>query len=258
MPSPFPGMDPYLEDPALWQDVHQGLITYIRDVLQPDIRPRYHARIGERLYVVQTGRSIYPDVTIVQRPRKEPSVGAAVLAPDTPIRVSLPPDEVRQVYVEIVDLARGEEVVTIIEVLSPANKTPGKDNDQYRRKQEDVLASPANLVEIDLLRGGIHTIAVLADYMILLEPWHYAVSISRAQKRHEAELYPINLRQRLPRIGIPLLPPDPDVTLDLQAVFERCYENGAYGDLVNYKRPPKLPLDAEDAEWAAALLKEKA
>ncbi|OQY98690.1 MAG: hypothetical protein B6D41_02180, partial [Chloroflexi bacterium UTCFX4] len=81
-----------------------------------------------------------------------------------------------------------------------------------------------------------------------------AVSISRAEKRHEAELYPINLRQRLPRIGIPLLSPDPDVTLDLQAVFERCYENGAYGDLVNYKRPPKLPLDAEDVEWAATLL----
>lgn len=80
MSSPFPGMDPYLEDPALWQDVHQGLITYIRDELQPDIRPRYHARIGERLYVVQTGRNIYPDVTIAQRPRKEPSVGAAVLA----------------------------------------------------------------------------------------------------------------------------------------------------------------------------------
>lgn len=255
MPSPFPGMDPYLEDPALWQDVHQGLITYIRDELQPDIRPRYHARIGERLYVVQTGRNIYPDVTVVQRPPRELRDGVAMLAPDAPVRVKLPPDEVRQIYVEIVDLARGDEVVTMIEVLSPLNKTPGKDNAQYRSKQQDVLASPANLVEIDLLRGGIHTIAVPADYMILLEPWHYAVGISRAAQRNEAEFYPINLRQRLPRIGIPLLPPDPDVTLDLQAVFERCYENGAYEDLVNYKRPPKFPLDAEDTDWAAALLK---
>ncbi len=258
MPSPFPGMDPYLEDPASWQDFHQRLITYIADALQPEVRPRYHARIGERLYVVQAGRGIYPDVFLIQRPRGGGiSAGAAVLAPDTPVRVSLPPDEVRQVFVEIVDLARGDQVVTIIEVLSPANKTPGKDNDQYRRKQQDVLASPANLVEIDLLREGLHTIAMPADYMILLEPWHYAVSISRAAKREEGEVYPISLRQRLPRIGIPLTAPDPDALLDLQAVFERCYDNGAYGDLVDYSRPPKFPLGENDAAWMDELLKEK-
>lgn len=257
MPSPFPGMDPYLEDPGLWQDFHQRLITYIADALQPEIRPRYHARIGERLYVVQAGRGIYPDVFLVQRARVPVGGGTAVLAPDAPVILSLPSEEVRQVFVEIIDLAQGGKVVTVIEVLSPANKTPGKDQEQYRRKQQDVLASPANLVEIDLLHEGLHTVAVPADYLMALQPWRYIVSISRAARREQAEVYPISLRQRLPRIGVPLAAPDPDAVLDLQAVFERCYENGAYADLIDYTRPPQASLASDDASWVDSLLREK-
>jgi hypothetical protein len=95
------------------------------------------------------------------------------------------------------------------------------------------------------------------DYLILLQPWHYLVSLSRAAQRDQMAVYPIPLRQRLPHILVPLAEPDPDVTLDLQAVFERCYDNGAYADLIDYARPPQVPLDPDDAAWAETLLREK-
>lgn len=260
MPSPFPGMDPYLEDPAIWPDFHLRLITYIADALQPEIRPRYHAHIGERLYVVRPPRSIYPDAFITRRkPARVPAGHAseATLEPDTPVLIPLPPEEIREVYIEIIDVAHDGQVVTVIEVLSPANKTPGEDHERYHRKQEEVLSSETNLVEIDLLRAGEHTIAVPAHYLIPHQPWRYLVSIIRAGQRDQAEVYPITLRQRLPRIAIPLAEPDPDTVLDLQAVFEQCYENAAYADIIDYTADPQVPLTPEDAGWAGELLREK-
>lgn len=260
MPSPFPGMDPYLEHPAIWPDLHQSLITYSRDALQPMLRPRYHARIGERLYVIPPYRAIYPDVTVVQRrPAPEPvsAPGTAVLTSDTPVVLTVPPQEIREPFVEILDLAGGGRVVTVIEVLSPANKTPGEGHELYRRKQKEVLTSDTHLVEIDLLRQGEHTLAVPWHALELYRPWHYLVSVSRAGQRDQFEVYFLTVRQRLPRVAIPLKAPDPDVVLDLQAVFERCYEHGAYADLVDYSADPQPPLSPEDAAWAAELLREK-
>lgn len=260
MPSPFPGMDPYLEDPAIWSNLHQRLITYTADALQPRIRPRYHAHIGERVYVVHPPRSVYPDVFVTKRqPAHVPAGHApeAALEPDAPVIIPLPSEEIREVFIEIIDVAHGGRVVTVIEVLSPANKTPGKDHEQYRRKQEEVLSSEASLVEIDLLRAGQHTVAVPAHYLIPYQPWCYLVSIIRAGRQDQAEAYPITLQQRLPRIVIPLAEPDPDTVLDLQAVFDQCYENAAYADLIDYTADPKVPLAPEDAAWANRLLQEK-
>jgi hypothetical protein len=221
MPSPFPGMDPYLEDPAIWPSLHQSLITYTRDALQSDIRPRYNATIGERVYVVP-----------VQR------------------------DLVREPYVEIIDLTQGGQVVTVIEVVSPSNKVKGVGCEQYQRKQREVWFSHTHLVEIDLLRSGMPT--VMANWEVLYETqrWTYIASVHRATAQEQVEVDLMQLRERLPRIAIPLTAPDLDAVLDLQAVFERCYENGAYTDRINYTRPPKPPLPADDAAWAEALLRE--
>ena len=260
MPSPFPGMDPYLENRAIWPDLHQRLITYSADALQPLLRPRYHARIGERLYVIPPYRAIYPDVTVVQRrpvPEPAPAAGTAVLTPDAPLVVTVPPEEIREPFVEILDLAGGGRVVTVIEVLSPANKTPGEGHELYRRKQKEVLASDTHLVEIDLLRQGEHTLAVPRHALDPHRPWHYGISISRAGQRERFEVYLLTIRQRLPRIAIPLQAPDPDVALDLQAVFERCYEHGAYPDLIDYGADPEVPVPPEDAAWADELLRQK-
>lgn len=267
MPGPFPGMDPYLEDPARWPDVHQSLITYIRDALQPHLRPRYLARIGERIYILAPPQALYPDVVLIRRPAvREAETPYAVaeakvtteaeeVPADEPVIVTLPPTEHREPFVEIVHA--GGEVVTAIEVLSPANKNPGEGHRLYCRKQQEILDTPVHLVEIDLLSTGLHTVAVPEETRAGLRPHRYLVCVRRGPERHHFELYPIPLANRLPRIRVPLKEPDPDVVLDLQMVFERCYDNGGYADLVDYRKPPAAPLSSEEAAWVDGLLRGK-
>ncbi len=271
MPSPFPGMDPYLEEPARWPDLHHRLITYISNALQPQVRPRYHARIGERIYILQPPRALYPDVLLVRRPVREPApVGVygrtqttetAVIAEEEeesqlPVVFTLPPVEHREPFIEIVHAA-GEEVVTVIEVLSPANKTAGKGRRLYHRKQQEILNSAAHLVEIDLLAEGLHTVALPEDGLASLPPHRYLISVNRATDKYRFELYPIPLRRRLPHINVPLREPDPDAVVDLQAVFTQCYDDGGYADFVDYRRPPQVTLSSEEAAWVNGLLRGK-
>jgi len=264
MPGPFPGMDPYLEDPAHWPDVHQSLITYIRDELQPYLRPRYHARIGERVYILEHPHLFYPDVTIIRQPLtvREPAPVYAATAEaetevvDLPVLVTLPPVEHREPYLEIVHAAGGE-VVTVIEVLSPANKAPGEGHRLYRSKQQELLDTPIHLVEIDLLSSGLHTVALAEEGRAELPPHRYLICVRRGPERRRFEVYPIPLSRRLPRMRIPLKEPDPDVVLDVQAVLDRCYDNGGYADLIDYRRPPSAPLSPEEAAWVDGLLRGK-
>ena len=269
MPSPFPGMDPYLEDPARWPDVHQRLITYIADALQPQVRPRYHARMGERVYILQPPRSLYPDIVLTGRPVREVSPAAvATYAPEVavveeeieeiemPVILTLLPVEHREPFVEIVHAA-GDEVVTVIEALSPANKTRGKGHRLYRRKQQEILGSPAHLVEIDLLAEGLLTVAISEEGWQSLPPHRYLVSVNRAPDEYSFEVYPIPLQRRLPRFRVPLREPDPDVNLDLQAVFTRCYDNGGYADFVDYRQPPPVTLSPEEEAWVDSLIEGK-
>lgn len=265
MPSPFPGMDPWLEDPARWPGVHQALITYLRDEMQPRLRPRYAATIGERIYVAAHHRSIYPDVTIVQRPLKEAvaEYTAASPAPGDegeiaqPWIIALPPDEVRVPYIEIVQTESGE-VVTVIELLSPINKSEGPGRDQYLKKQAEILRSQANLVEIDLLGAGLRTMPTPLDTTGKPPPHRYLIGVYRASDRERIEVYPVRLDQRLPRFRVPLRSPDPDIVVDLQAPFDRCYDNGAYADLVNYAHPAPVALSDEERAWVQARLAARA
>ncbi len=269
MPSPFPGMDPYLEDPVRWPDLHHSLITYIRNALQPQVRPRYHARIGERIYILQPPRALYPDALLIRRPIREPSpVSAYAQAPQVavtteeeegelePIILTLPPVEHREPFIEIVHAA-GEEVVTVIEVLSPANKTPGEGHRLYHRKQQEILNSNAHLVEIDLLVEGLHTVAISEEGKASLPSHRYLVSVNRAPDKYRFEVYPIPLQRRLPHIRVPLREPDPDVMVDLQAVFTQCYDDGGYEDFIDYRQPPPVALSPEEAAWVDGLLKGK-
>ena len=257
MPSPFPGMDPYLEARAVWPDVHASLITYIREALQPQLRPKYIARIGERVQLANISRSYVPDVLLVHTMR-EPSptlTTAAPLVADEPQLIAALDEAVREPYIEIIARETGD-VVTLIELLSPANKI-GDGRDQYIQKQTDLLATEVNLVEIDLLGYGKET--VLARNAIIAEPadWRYQINISRAGRRNALELYAIPLRDKLPNCRIPLRPPDADAVLDLTAVFTRSYDVGGYDLLVDYNQPPATPLRDAEAIWLAALLQEK-
>lgn len=244
MPSPFPGMDPFLERPEIWPDFHDRLITYICEALQPAIRPQYVALTQDRLFVVDTSRSIRPDVSIIETgPRQESSVATltTVTADSATTVVEIQQDEIRQPYIEIIDPSSGNQVVTVIEVLSPDNKTPGAGLRSYQAKQDELWASGVNLVEIDLLSTGKRIPRVDASLVDHELQRRYLASVSRVEPSR-CEFYGIDLSQRLPKIAIPLKFEDRDVGLDLQAVFQRCYETGPYPQLLYYQHPAPTPL----------------
>lgn len=262
MPSRFPGMDPYLESPRYWRDFHHAFLTYLRDALQPALRPRYHAAMDERLYVETTKRSIHPDVTVSIRPiplLREPSPAySAALAFSLPVVLedlsAVEDDPVREPTVEI-RTTGDDTLVTVIELLSPANKAAsGEGRIAYRRKQFEIRNSSAHLVEIDLLRSGEHTVAASERLLERVAPFDYLASVVRQPANLRYELYPISLAEPLPDLLIPLLPDDPDVRLPLQACLDRAYDNGAYADRIDYAKPPDPPLTPAQSERLSAVL----
>ncbi len=247
MPSPFPGMDPWLEHPALWPDVHQSLITYSRDALQAQVGANYVVSIGERVYLEGPDRVIYPDVAVVEARQPRRTSGATAVSADPCMVVLLESVEVRQPFLEIRDMRAGKHVVTVIEILSPTNKRLHGGRELYVQKQQEVLASDANLVEVDLLRGGEPTVAIPPSST---PKSTYRVIVSRSRDRSKREVYPIGLRDRLPRVAIPLAGSDPDVVLDLPAVFAEAYEKGAYARRVDYREVPTPPLAGDEHAFA--------
>lgn len=256
MPCPFPGMDPYIERPAIFGDFHDSLIYLIKAALQPRLRPKYVAISRDRLYVVESERPIYPDVAVIkarsQKGRK--SGGSALIELDRPTIFELDREEVRQPYLEIIEPAAGDRVVTAIEVLSPDNKHAGPGRDSYLTKRDEFWDSGTNLVEIDLLREGTATVRVSPGKLEELRPWHYLVGVTRQQPARE-EVYAIPLQHRLPRVAIPLTDKDNDVGLDLQAAFTRCWNEGPYPELLRYEGPPPGRLPAKDRHWCESLLR---
>jgi hypothetical protein len=257
MPSPFPGMDPYLENPASWPDVHHSLISSIRDQLVGRIAPRYYVRIEERVYLVDDGdpaRSvIVPDLRIGLSPSEPPMRSGGVLAVAEPVEVITMLDpEIREARLMIVD-AVGRDVVTAIEVLSPANKVmDGAGWRNYRNKRREILDSGTHFVEIDLLREGDSPTAAQAP-----GPCEYRVHVSQVRRRPRGWVWAIRLEQQLPVIRIPLRDSDPDTELDLQAALNDTYDRARYGDRIDYRKAPVPPLTAPLSQWAEKLLKEK-
>ncbi len=269
MPSPFPGMDPYLENPDWFPGLHANLIVFMKGALQRSLPGSYYADSSQRVWVECSQRHIEPDVEVVQsarRTRKRAGGGGLALAEPGeeggPLVVTVETIEhgpFKKSFLEI-RRRRGKEVqiVTTIEVLSPANKkigNPGRE--KFLEQQRETLASETHLVEIDLLRGGAHALAVPKNLVTAKAgPCEYLVSIHCFDRPKEFLVYPIPLRQRLPRIAIPLSPGDPDVPLDLQEVFDRSYDFGPYDREIEYGTDPIVPrLKPEQADWAANLFK---
>jgi Protein of unknown function (DUF4058) len=254
MPSPFPGMDPYVERPAIWPDFHDSLIAAIRAALQPLLRPRFVALTQDRLFVLESDRPIRPDVSVVRTNSPQPPAGGpAVLEADAPAVFELWREEMREPLIHIIEPAAGNRIVTSIEVLSPDNKESGAGRTAYVRKREELWDHGANLVEIDLLRHGQHTVRASEDHLDSLRPFHYVVAVTRCwPSRHE--VYAIPLTRRLPRVRIPLLEGDQDVVLDLQAVLARCWDEGPYPELLGYAGLPPGSLTPEEASWCGGVL----
>jgi hypothetical protein len=259
-------MDPYLEDPVEWRGFHPLFITYAAEALNGALPPNYIARVDERLRVVQTNREILPDVVVFEQPvpaspsaRTGGAIAVAAVEADTPHIITVEPVELREGFIEIVHVAQQREVVTVIELLSPTNKATGDEGQRrYQTKQNELLRSNQNLIEIDLLRRGEFTAAVPLEKLVLEGYWDYLASLHRGHQKGRFEVWTWHLRQQAPRIRVPLAQGDPDITLPLQAVLDRCYEAGRYASSIDYrKEPPLPPLRAADAEWADQLLREK-
>jgi hypothetical protein len=246
----FPGMDPYLEDPQIWPSVHARFIVYLSDALQPLLRPRYFATVEERVFVEGPNRSVAPDVWLLKSRQPRSGPAAAVVGADDPEVEVVEPLELRETYIEIRHHATGQELVTLIELLSPANKYSGPGHDSYVTKQAEVLGSRTHLVEIDLLREGPHVLAV-PEWKARRKPYDYLVCVNRSgDTRNRYELYRLGLRNRLRRVKIPLAHGDAEVGVDLQAVLATTYEKGVYRERLRYDLPCVPALTQEDQQWA--------
>lgn len=247
MPSPFPGMNPFLEQSDTWEDFHHNFITWAQETLSAQVGPNYLVKIEVRLLLhelsAQERRFIGRADVGVTAPPNSAVLGPSGGAPAAPMQLQLPAVEVeRHSSIEIRD-RRNRRVLTVVELLSPSNKSPGSDRDDYLAKRREVLAGMTHLVEIDLRRGGQRPTPPQ------LPPCDYYVLVSRYEQRPKLDFWPLSLRQPLPPIPIPLLAPDPDVTLDLQAVLHRTYDTADYGKYI-YGETPEPPLAAEDEAWA--------
>lgn len=263
MPSPFPGMDPYLEHPEFFPDLHDSFIVYLREFLQPRLPEPYFATTRARVWVEYTDRSIIPDLNLSRTdqpskvPARETGLRGAVAVGVRPITV--PNDEMREAFLEIRTVQGNHQLVTAVELLSLSNKTPGDSGrGLYLEKQTELHSSQVNTVEIDLLRGGRHTtLARLEEVVAAVGPFDYHVCIRKMDDLERTHVYPIRLNQPLPEITIPLLPGDGGVTVDLQAVFDRCYDAGPYRRAEPYRQAPEPPLTPEQADWTAKLLRDR-
>jgi hypothetical protein len=250
-------MDPYLEHPDVWSDVHHRLITAIADSVAPRLRPRYRVAIEKRTYLAEPEELIFvgrPDVTVVrERPAGgSPEPAVSVLPAVQPVTVILPiPDIVREGYLEVREVLTGE-VVTVLEVLSPGNKRPGRGRRVYELKRQRILESQTHLVEVDLLRGGA-PMRVVGKWPVTA----YRIVISRSDRRPRAELYAFGVQEPIPSFPLPLRVGDVEPRVDIQTLVQELYDRAGYDLAVDYHRESVPPLEGRDAVWADLLLREK-
>jgi hypothetical protein len=259
MPSPFPGMDPFIEGQE-WEDFHTSFNCVVAELLAPRVAPRYVVRIERRVYVEHHA---HPEMGVrwadaaristggESRGAASPaSSGSSLSAIASPVECILPmPEERRETYLVIRE-RETMEVVTVVESLSPSNKRSSADGRrEYLDKRAQVLQSRSHLVELDLLRGGVRPPMITA-----LPPGDYYAIISRRQRRPRAEVYAWGLRQPLPVIPVPLKDTDPDVSLDLQDAFRTVYDRARYGLSLDYAAALDPPLSEADRAWAQELL----
>jgi hypothetical protein len=253
MPSPFPGMDPYLELPTRWGGVHGMFIAVMREMLSRQVRPRFFVDSEDSVYIIRPDDPARPLI----RPDLYVAEANAVGAPrrgrggiTEPVVIALPePITVRYASLIVHDTV-DHRVVAVIEIVSPVNKVArSQGRREFMRKRLRVLGSETHWIEIDLLRGGERPreVAGRSDYYAAL---HRAGSYGDLDGH--LEVWFADLRDELPTIAVPLVEPLPDAPLDLQAAVETVYQRYSYDDIIDYAAsPPDPPLDADDAAWAA-------
>lgn len=249
MTSPFPGMDPYLEDPAFWADFHHRFIDDWCDAIAARLPAAYEARLDESVNLVQMSpevvKLIYPDVAVSRGAsrRRSKSAGGGTLLLEPVIIPHEFLEEVRQARIEILHRP-GRSLVAVLEMLSPTNKT-ADGFELYRAKRQAALHQKIHLVELDLLVGG--------NRLPLSRPLpegDYFAFVSRSEDRPNCEVYSWTVRQALPTIPVPLRAPDADVRVDLSKVFQKTFKRGRYARSLSYGKPLAILRNNDDRKWA--------
>jgi Protein of unknown function (DUF4058) len=241
MPYLFPGMNPYLEQPAIWSSVHSRLIVALADAVAPQILPNHYIEVETRIYSEDTELLTgIPDAAVALQNRLQ--------------TVQMPiSSEVKERYLEV-----RNSVVTVIELLSPVNKRPGKGRfscgdamqSVYKDKRQHILESNTHLVEIDLLRA--FTPMPLRQDNI---PWDYRILVSRSEQRPQADLYGFTLREAIPCFPLPLKDSEENIEVDLQNILQGLYDRAGYEYRIDYQQPvPPPALSPENQAWIAQLL----
>jgi hypothetical protein len=255
MPSPFPGMDPFIEGQR-WRDFHTTFLTVMREMLTPRVRPRYVVEVEEYVYLAredeEPDRLIEPDVTVAESSPEVaggPRSPAATASLPRPALHTVPvPKRYRQTFLSIRD-RQSQHVVTVIELLSPWNKAAGEGRNEYLVKRNNVFCTPAHLVELDLLRGGARL-----PTREPLAPADFYAFVCRTERLPQVEVYGWTLRDPLPSIPVPLAADDPDVPLDLAAALTTTYDRSGYDYSLDYRRPVEPSLEPLAAEWVQTVL----
>ena len=256
MPTPFPGMDPYLERAGIWEEVHTRLIVAVADALGPQVRPKYRVGVEQRTYlaVITPDESELvgkPDVLVVAPRRQTPPVQVTAIVGIAPRVAQLPmPEEVTERYLVVRDTVTGE-VITVIELLSPTNKLTRDGRWQYGRKRLRVLGSATHFIEIDLLRAGepfpfqVQDDDAQSDYRII---------VSRAPDRPQAAVYLFTIRDPIPDIPVPLQPGDMEPSLALNRLVHEVYDRAGYDLTLDYQQAPPPPqMREQDLQWIQQL-----
>jgi hypothetical protein len=248
-------VDPYLESPELWPDVHNGVIAALRDELSPLLRPSYYVALEERTYLEEPGELVLvgrPDLTVVDRAGQRAERVAKRSSTPNMVEVELPIGaQVRETFLEVRTTSEGD-VVTVVELLSPANKRSGTGRRIYLDTRDVILSTRTSLVELDLLRAGdpMPTVGprVRSDYSIL---------VSRGYRRPKADLIPFSVRDPIPPFPLPLRRGESELTVELGRVVHALYDRASYDLRIDYGRAPVPPLAQDDAEWARALVRDR-
>jgi hypothetical protein len=263
MPSPFAGMDPFIEVCGRWEDFHPQLIGEIHRTLAAAVPQRYFVSLGVRSYVVLTDTEgkefnpFVPDVGVTSpaetRAERSPSAVAEAVEEEAVSMEAFIATEFRETFIEIHEHDSDELLVTCLELLSPSNKRRGTEGwNVYLRKRNALLLGSANLVELDLLRGG--------QRMPMMTPWPdspYVLLVSREQRAPRCKVWPAHYKKPLPAIPIPLSPPDADIRLDLQSLMTGIYARSRYDRRLDYSRPLQPALNEEESVWLAEQLRSR-
>lgn len=250
----FPGMDPWLEQPSLWGDVHFRLIAALANYLSPILTPHYYVAVGTHTYITTTPDAPtvrYPDVAVVEGRTAGVVQASGGVAVAEPVMVQVPlPDMVEEVYLEVREPVNSD-VITAIELLSPLNKRPGAGREKYLQKRLEIFSTYTHLVEIDLLRSWqpmpFAGAPATGDYRIL---------VRRGEEGGRGRLYPFNVQDAIPRFPLPLQAGDAEPTIDIGHLLRQIYQEASYRLRINYKLPPQPALSKVNEQWAKKVLDE--